>query len=49
MESGKMILEEMPAYYIVYEENVVATRSNVKGSRLAGADKIYNCQGKLMI
>jgi peptide/nickel transport system substrate-binding protein len=41
----KMIIDEVPAYYIVHEEKVVATRNRVKGYQITAEDPWLNLQG----
>lgn len=38
----QMILDEVPAYYIVHEEKIVATRSNVQGYVISAEDPWLN-------
>lgn len=44
-EIQKMILEEVPAFYIVHEEKVVATRNTVKGYQISAEDPWLELQG----
>jgi peptide/nickel transport system substrate-binding protein len=41
----KMILEELPAFYLVHEEKIVATRNNVQGYRITAEDPWLNLKG----
>ncbi len=41
----KMILEDLPAFYIVHEQKIVATRSNVKGYQITAEDPWLNLKG----
>jgi peptide/nickel transport system substrate-binding protein len=40
-----MILEELPAFYLVHEQKIVATRSNVQGYEITGEDPWLNLKG----
>lgn len=44
-EIQKMILEEVPAFYLVHEEKVVATRNTVKGYHISAEDPWLELQG----
>ncbi|MDH7578064.1 MAG: ABC transporter substrate-binding protein [Bacillota bacterium] len=41
----KMILEELPAFYLVHEQKIVATRSNVKGYKITAEDPWLELKG----
>ena len=41
----KMIMEELPAFYLVHEQKIVATRSNVQGYEITGEDPWLNLKG----
>lgn len=41
----KMVLEDLPAFYIVHEQKIVATRSNVKGYQITAEDPWLNLKG----
>lgn len=41
----KMILEEVPAFYLVHEQKIVATRSNVQGYKITAEDPWLNLKG----
>jgi len=41
----KMILDEVPAYYIVHEEKVIATRNRVKGYQITAEDPWLELSG----
>jgi len=44
-EIQKMILDEVPAYYIVHEEKVIATRNRVKGYQITAEDPWLELRG----
>lgn len=44
-EIQTMILAELPAFYLVHEEKVVATRNNVKGYQISAEDPWLEIQG----
>lgn len=41
----KMILEELPAFYIVHEQKIVATRKNVEGYKITAEDPWLELKG----
>ncbi|WP_027399028.1 ABC transporter substrate-binding protein [Anaerovorax odorimutans] len=41
----KLVLEDLPAFYIVHEEKIVATRSNVKGYKISAEDPWLELKG----
>ncbi|WP_347488880.1 ABC transporter substrate-binding protein [Desulfoscipio sp. XC116] len=41
----KMILEELPAFYLVHEQKIIATRNTVQGYRITAEDPWLNLQG----
>lgn len=41
----KMILDELPAFYLVHEQKIVATRSNVQGYEITAEDPWLNLKG----
>lgn len=44
-EIQKMILKELPAFYLVHEQKIVATRSNVQGYEITAEDPWLNLKG----
>ncbi len=44
-EIQKMILAEVPAFYLVHEEKIVATRNNVQGYKITAEDPWLNLKG----
>jgi len=45
----RMILEELPAFYIVHEQKIVATRSNVQGYEITAEDPWLNLKGSEIV